>query len=236
MWQNKKVSVVFPAYNEEENIKNAISNFLETGIVDELIVVDNNSTDRTSQFAVKAGVTRVVKEKKQGYGFALRCGMGKATGNYVILAEPDGTFDSRDIIKLLKKAKNFDLVLGSRTNSKFIRKGANMGPLLKNGNIVMAKLLQILFRTPSLTDCGCTLRLVNKNLLKKILPQMTVGGGHFLPEMVILSHLNGAKITEIPVIYRPRVGSSKITGSLRRTISVGLTMFALILSYRFKNI
>lgn len=233
MWQNKKVSVVFPAYNEEENISAAISDFLATGIIDELIVVDNNCTDKTAEIAKLQGV-KVVRETKQGYGFALRRGMREATGDLVILTEPDGTFEGKDIKKLLANSYNFDLVLGTRTNKKFIRKGANMGFLLRWGNILMAKILQILFRTGSLSDCGCTLRLVKRELLSKILPQMTVGGAHFLPEMVILAQKAGAKIKEVPVSYGSRIGTSKITGSLTKAVRVGLSMFFLILRYRFR--
>ena len=109
------MSVVFPAYNEEKNIDAAISDFLKTGVVDELIVVDNNSTDRTAAIAKQKGA-KVVKEEKQGYGFALRAGIKVATGDLVILAEPDGTFEGKDILRLLPYSKNFDLVLGTRTN------------------------------------------------------------------------------------------------------------------------
>lgn len=233
MWQNKSVSVVFPAYNEEENIGAAIEDFFETGVVDELIVVDNNSTDRTASIAKKQGA-KVVKEKKQGYGFALQAGMKAAKSQLVILAEPDGTFVGKDILKLLLHSKNFDLVLGTRTNKKFIKKAANMGFFLRWGNILLAKFLQTLFQTPSISDCGCTLRLIRRQILKKILPKFTVGGGHFLPEMIILANQNGAKIIEVPVNYRPRIGTSKITGNLAKAVKVGLAMFFLILKYRSK--
>lgn len=232
MWQQKQVSVIFPAYNEEENIGSATSDFLSMGLVDELIVVDNNCTDKTAEVA-KLGGAKVVKETRQGYGFALARGMKEATGSFVILAEPDGTFEGKDIKKLLANSDKFDLVLGTRTKKKFIKKGANMGFLLRWGNILMAKLLQILFFTSDLTDCGCTLRLIKNELLKKILPKMTVGGSHFLPEMVILAIKEGARIKEIPVNYGPRIGTSKITGSFRRAVKVGLAMFLLILKYRF---
>ena len=227
------MSVVFPAYNEEKNIDAAISDFLKTGVVDELIVVDNNSTDRTAAIAKQKGA-KVVKEEKQGYGFALRAGIKVATGDLVILAEPDGTFEGKDILRLLPYSKNFDLVLGTRTNKKFIKRGANMGFLLRWGNILMAKLLQTLFAIPKITDCGCTLRLIRKRLLKKIIPKFTVGGAHFLPEMIILANQNSASIVEIPVNYRPRIGTSKITGNLAKATKVGLAMFFLILEYRLQ--
>lgn len=233
MWQAKSVSVVFPAYNEEENIGKAVSDFKKIGAIDEVIVVDNNSTDKTAQRA-KAKGSRVVEEKKQGYGFALRKGMEEAKGDLVILAEPDGTFASRDTLKLLREIDNFDLVLGTRTNAKYIKKGANMGLLLRFGNVLMAKIMQVLFGTSSLSDCGCTLRVIKRGLLRKILPKMTVGGSHFLPEMVILTSYESGRIKEIPVSYGSRIGQSKITGSLPKALNVGLRMFLLMLKYRFQ--
>lgn len=233
MWQNKSISVVFPAYNEEENIDKAVSDFKKLSVIDELIVVDNNSTDKTAQIAKTKGA-KVIYEKKQGYGYALRRGMKEAKGDFVVLAEPDGTFNAKDTLKLLRHIGKFDLVLGTRTNIRYIKKGANMGFLLRFGNILMAKVMQILFWTNSLSDCGCTLRVIKKDLLQKMLPKMTVGGSHFLPETVILTSYVGGRIKEIPVRYGARVGTSKITGSLPKAVRVGLSMFLLMLKYRFQ--
>jgi glycosyltransferase involved in cell wall biosynthesis len=98
MWNGKSVSVVFPAYNEEENIAVAVKDFLGVGVVDEVIVVDNNSYDQTAERAREAG-GRVISEATQGYGAALTRGLAEAKGELIILAEPDGTLTSRDIIK-----------------------------------------------------------------------------------------------------------------------------------------
>src|SRR3954453_19642591 len=96
----KTVSVVFPAYNEEQNIRPAIDDFLIRDVVDEIVVVDNNSRDRTAAEAA-ATPARVITETRQGYGFALRRGLAEASGDIIILAEPDGTFIGRDVLKLL---------------------------------------------------------------------------------------------------------------------------------------
>jgi glycosyltransferase involved in cell wall biosynthesis len=94
-----RVSVLFfPAYNEEENIAVAVKDFLGVGVVDEVIVVDNNSYDQTAERAREAG-GRVISEATQGYGAALTRGLAEAKGELIILAEPDGTLTSRDIIK-----------------------------------------------------------------------------------------------------------------------------------------
>ncbi len=231
MWQGHRVSVVFPAYNEEAGIAAAVEDFASLDVIDEVLVVDNNSRDQTAERAQAAGA-RVVSEARQGYGNALRRGMAEAQGEYVVLAEPDGTFMAKDVLKLLAYADDFDLVLGTRTTRELIWHGANMGWQLRWGNWVVAKLLQVLFGGPSLSDCGCTLRLVRRSAAERMLPRFTVGGSHFLPEMVCLALLEGQRLVEVPVNYRVRVGESKITGSMQTALRVGGRMVGLILRYR----
>jgi glycosyltransferase involved in cell wall biosynthesis len=232
MWNGKRVSVIFPAYNERENIVNAIMDFYATGVVDEIIVVDNNSTDGTAE-EVQKTPARLVKETRQGFGYALMRGLREATGDYIIMAEPDGTFVGKDVFKLLAYADDFDMVCGTRTTKELIWAGANMGLFLRWGNLFVAKLLEILYNGPSFSDCGCTMRLIRREALYKFIDRLTVGGSHFLPEMVILALKAGLKIIEIPVNYRPRVGVSKITGSFKGTLKTGLRMIGLILRYKF---
>jgi hypothetical protein len=158
--------------------------------------------------------------------------MAEALGDYVVLAEPDGTFMGKDVLKLLPFADDFDLVLGTRTTRELIWHGANMGWQLRWGNWFVAKVLQVLYGGPSLSDCGCTLRLVRRSAVSSLLPRLTVGGSHFLPEMVCLALLRGHPGVEVPVNYRRRVGESKITGSVKTTISVAARMIGVILRYR----
>ncbi|MBL7196695.1 MAG: glycosyltransferase family 2 protein [Candidatus Omnitrophica bacterium] len=235
MWRQKTISVVLPAYNEGENIVEVIEQFLAMGSVDELVVVDNNSFDNTA-IQVQSTGAKLVFEKRQGFGYALRRGLKQARGDYIIISEPDGTFMPSDIIKLLNYADEFDMVLGSRTRLDYVWEGANMGRFLRLGNIIVAKLCQFLYNTPPLSDCGCTMRLIKREALEKIIDKFRVGGSHFLPEMVILSKRYGLSFIEIPVNYKKRVGVSKITGSLRGILKTGLNMLWLILNYRLKTI
>ena len=158
---------MLPAYNEEQHIRTAVDEFFLPGIVDEVLVVDNNSRDRTVEEA-SATSARLVTESAQGYGFALRRGMREATGDLLILAEPDGTFVGGDILKLLAYADDFDMVCGTRTTRELIWQQANMGWFLRVGNWAVAKMIQVLHSGPSLTDCGCTLRLIHRSALKRI--------------------------------------------------------------------
>src|SRR2546430_8493873 len=227
MWNGKSVSIVLPAYNEEKYIRPAVEDFFLDGVVDEVIVVDNNSRDRTAAEA-SATRARVVRETAQGYGHALRRGLRVATGDLVIMAEPDGTFVGRDVLKLLAYADDFEMVCGTRTTRELIWQQANMGWFLRWGNWFVAKLTQVLYDGPSLTDCGCTLRLTHKTAIARIQDDLTVGGSHFLPEMVIVALKHGVRLIEVPTNYRGRVGDSKITGTFGGAVTTGLRMIGII--------
>lgn len=232
MHQRQTVSVVFPAYNEEGNIVQAVEDFFSTGVVDEIIVVDNNSKDRTAELVRSKTKATLVSETRQGYGSALIRGLKEAKGDLVILAEPDGTFVGRDVFKLLAYGQDFDLVMGTRTSRQLIWSGANMDWFLRFGNIAVAKLIELLFNTPQLTDCGCTLRLVRRDKLQLFVDRLQVVQSHFLPEMVIRARKAGLSMIEIPINYRSRVGESKITGSFKGAFKTGIRMIGLILKTR----
>ena len=233
MFQKKKVSVIFPAYNEEKNIRKAVSDFFSTGVVDEIVVVDNNSSDATFTIASKTKA-HVVQEKKQGYGWALRRGLAEASGDLLIMAEPDGTFVGKDIFKLLAYADEFDVIFGTRTSRSLIWKGAKMGWFLRMGNVFVAKVLEYLHNGPCLTDVGCTMKLIHRDVLPKIQPFFTVGGSHFSPEFMILClHDSSIRCLEIPVNYFERIGESKITSNFWKSFKLGLSMLWIVVGYRF---
>jgi glycosyltransferase involved in cell wall biosynthesis len=234
MWNNKTVSVVFPAYNEEKNIARAVSEFKaivgydQKPLITEIVVVDNNSKDQTAKLAKEAGAT-VVTENKQGYGNALQRGLKEAKGELVVLAEPDGTFIAKDIFKLLVYSEEFEMVCGTRTTREMIWEEANMGWFLRKGNWIVAKFMEVLYDTPSISDCGCTFRLIQNQALKKISADLHVGASHFLPNMVIAARMNDLTMIEVPLNYRGRVGESKITGSIKGMWKTGLAMIRLII-------
>lgn len=232
MYKNKKVSVIFPAYNEEKNIVSAVQDFFDTGVVDEIIVVDNNSSDRTAEKTLTTKAT-LVKETQQGYGYALQRGLREAKGDLIIMAEPDGTFIGKDIFKLLAYSDDFKIVLGTRTAKELIWHGANMNFALRFGNILLAKIMEFLYSGPCLTDCGCTLRLLHKDSLRQIIDNFSVGKSHFLPEIVILALKKRIPIIEVPVNYRNRVGESKITGKFKGAFITALNMMGIIIRYKF---
>lgn len=174
-------------------------------------------------------------EPVQGYGAAIRRGFREVTGEYIIVSEPDDTFRGRDVLKLLSYADDFDVVYGSRTVKELIWKGANMGLFLKWGNYSVAKLMEVLFNTTSLTDVGCTMRCVRRGALNQLEPFFTVDGSFFGPEMMVLSILKGMRVIQIPVNYTKRAGSSSVTGNKVVAFFLGLRMIRLILSRRVRS-
>lgn len=234
MYKNKRISLILPAYNEEESIISVINGFSEIGIIDEIIVVDNNSKDQTVKLAKTTKKAKVVKEIKQGYGHALQKGMKVATGDILILCDTDNTYMPKDIFKLLKYSHKYDLVFSTRTNKKFHLKGGNMRGMRRWANIFVGKIIQIFFNGPSMTDPGATFRLINKKVFESLKDKFTVGSVHFQPELTILAIINGFTLKEVAVRYGARTGKSKISGSLKGGIKTAKKMVEIIFSYRLK--
>lgn len=235
MWKNKKVSVILPTYNEKDSIKSVIESFFNTNYVDEVIVVNNNAIQGTYEEVKNTSAIHLV-ENRQGYGYALWHGFDRATGDLIIISEPDGTFEPKDIAKLLVYSENFDTVWGTRTNIALIGKDANMGMFLRIGNVFVAKIVQNLFNTSRLTDVGCTFKLFKKEVIHKIRPKFRVGSQHFGPELMLLTILNGYSIVEIPVNYYKRVGVSSVTGNKVKAFVLGLKMMYLVFKFYVRNI
>lgn len=231
MWHGKKVSVIFPTFNEKDSIRWAIEDFLASGHVDEVVVVNNNAAEGTDE-EVRQTPARLVHEAAQGYGHALWRGMDEATGDLLILAEPDGTFSGGDVVKLLAYSDDMPVVFGTRTATEFVWEGANMGLFLKWGNYAVGKLMEFLFNTTFLSDVGCTMKLLHRHVYQTVRPQFTVGGSAFGPQLMMLCILNGYPFVEIPVNYRKRVGESSVTGSKLKAFRLGCEMILMILRYR----
>jgi|SRR5581483_7544203 len=234
MYRGKTVSIIFPVYNEEQNIRPAIEEFLAEPFVDEVIAVDNNSKDRSAE-EIKKTKARYVHETAQGYGAALQRGMREAHGDLIVTVEPDGTFMAADLEKLLIYSENFDVVFGTRTSRALIWSGANMRFGIRLGNWAVAKFLEYLFNGPSLTDVGCTYKLLHRRAYEKIRDELTVNRSHFSPELMLrVLHNGNLKAVEIPVHYRERIGESKITGKTGKAIKLGIRMILFIARERLK--
>ncbi len=239
MYKNKKISVVFPVYNERENIRAAIEEFFQEPSVDEIIAVDNNSKDGSDE-EIKKTRAVYIKETKQGYGAALQAGLRAATGDVLITVEPDGTFRASDIERLLIYSRDYEVVLGTRTSRNPVwsgkNSGANMDFALRMGNWAVAKLLEYLFNGPSFTDVGCTYKLIHRHAYEKIKDSFTVPGNWFSPEYMIRVLQHSLSVVEIPINYGARIGTSKITGKRSSAIKLGFRMIFFILTERARSL
>ena len=234
MYQHKTVTVVLPTYNEADSIRRVIQEFEKLDVVDEVLVINNNAARGTSE-EVSFTSAREIFEPKQGYGAAIRRGLTEAQADLICICEPDGTFDPEDLLKLLAFTRECEFVVGSRTVSAFIWNGANMGLLLRWGNWVVAKLIEVLYNTAYLSDVGCTFRVVSSRCVNDIEPYFTRDGSSFGLEMLMLSLIRRDSVVQIPVNYRARVGTSSVTGDLRKTLQLGAEMISMVLRMRVRK-
>jgi glycosyltransferase involved in cell wall biosynthesis len=231
MWEGQTVGVILPTYREKSSIRDVIAAFEALGVVDEIVVVNNNAEPGTSD-EVATTSAREVFEHNQGYGAAIRRGIAECVTDLVCVCEPDGTFEPADLWKLLAYARDFEFVYGSRTVPEFIWSGANMGTFLRWGNWAVAKMIEMLFNTSSLSDVGCTLRVARGEALRGLQQHFTVEDGAFGPEMMLLSIIGGWRMVQVPVNYRARRGLHGTTDSFETALQIGLQMIVLVTRYR----
>jgi dTDP-glucose pyrophosphorylase len=228
-----KVSVVIPAYNEEESIAHVVKDFVDK--VDEVFVVDNSSADRTRQVAEKA-LARVETVKLKGYGDTIRYGLDHAKGDILVVVEADHSFRAKDLGKFLEYLKDSDMVIGTRTTRQMIEQGANMKGLLRWGNVFVGKLVEALWwgQEPRFTDVGCTYRAIWKDTYLKIRDNLKGVGPEFSPEMMIEVLRARKRIIEIPISYYKRAtGVSKHSQNYFKVSKTALKMLKLIFRKRF---
>lgn len=212
MFEGKTVSVAIATYREKKSIKNVIDDFFKTGFVDEVVVVNNNAEAGTDE-EVKKTKAKIFYEPRQGYGYAFQMAMMKATGDYVVVCEPDGTFKAQDLERFLIYARDFDAVIGTRTSQIGSLSGAGMGIGRKYANVIEAKTIEILFNSVALTDVGCAYKLFTRKALKRIAPLWrNKKSALFNTELILLTVSQGLKFVEIPITYNKRIGSSSIVG------------------------
>jgi glycosyltransferase involved in cell wall biosynthesis len=235
MHEREHVTVIIPAYNEEATIAGVVSDFRARAEVDEVLVVDNNCKDRTAELAAAAGA-RVVSEARPGYGSALRGGMAAAREGILVLAEADGSFRALDLPKFLAYLEPDTLVMGTRTTSQMVDQAANMRSLLRWGNVIVGKFVELLWylsMEPRLTDVGCTYRALHKSTWARIQPGVRETGPAFSPEMMCEALRQRIRVIEIPVHYYARMGGeSKHSANYRKISLTALRMLRAILRKR----
>jgi len=220
--ENMKISVIVPTLNEEKAIRKVLSD-MPLGSFNEIIVVDS-STDGTAKIAESLGA-KVVFEWRKGYGRALQSGVEKALGDIVVYVDGDYTYDPRDIPHILEPiiSDKCDVVLGNRLNSKMQHGAMNL--LNRVGNAVISLIFSLVF-LKRVIDTQCGLRAIRKRFLDGLsyrnyeMPYAT--------EQLIKLVKKGARINNISVTYRPRIGTTKLCAW-----SDGFKILKVILRERF---
>jgi glycosyltransferase involved in cell wall biosynthesis len=229
---NCVVKVIIPAYNEEASIRNVIYDI--PSLVDEIIVVNNNSTDATVQNAQQAGAT-VLSEPKPGYGNACLKGIDyikqqKTAPDIVVFLDGDYSDYPEELIKIIAPLieDDIDFVIGSRVE-KFREKGA-MQPQQIFGNWLATFLMRIFFNS-KFTDLGPFRAIKYDTLLSLEMEDQTYG---WTVEMQLKILKQNYTYEEIPVKYRNRIGVSKVSGTLKGSIFAGIKILTWIFKYSFK--
>ncbi len=228
--KKRTVTVVLTAYNDEESIAEVVSDFKSHPNVDRVIVVSNNSNDKTLERAKNAGAI-TFNEEKIGYGQCVyRClteALKFEDAELIVLCEGDLTFRSFDIEKLLAYIPHADIAIGTRTSERLRQYSTQLSTFMLYGNIFVAKILEVKhFGRCTLTDVGTTFKLCRRESLKKLLPLVNPNinlefNAHFMDFAID----NNIILVECPITFHPRVGVSK-GGNINnwRGFIVGLMM------------
>jgi Glycosyl transferase family 2 len=210
MADRPEISVVVPCLNEEHAVGGVVdaawAGIRETGRPGEVIVVDNASEDRSAEVAAEHGAT-VVREDRRGYGSAYLKGLGTARGEYVVMADADGTYPVGELAAFVERLDaGDDLVIGSRFNGN-IHRGAMPWANRYLGNPVLTGMLNVLFGV-KVSDAHCGMRAIRRTALPALDLHST--GMELASEMVFKAYRRGLRVSEVPIDYFPRTGDSKL--------------------------
>lgn len=230
MIERPKIVVIIPAYNEENSIAKVIAD-IPAGLVNEVIVINNNSNDDTEVNARNAGAT-VLREKRPGYGYACLKGIEyirqlQPSPDIVVFIDADYSDHPEEMPSLVQPiiAEGVDMVIGSRALGK--KESGSMTVQQVVGNWLATRLLKVIYGI-RYTDLG-PFRAIRYDKLLEINMQDTTYG--WTVEMQLKAAKLKMKTTEVPVSYRKRIGFSKISGTVKGTILAGYKIITTIFKY-----
>ncbi|MGD8491920.1 MAG: glycosyltransferase family 2 protein, partial [Anaerolineae bacterium] len=208
------LSIVIPAYNEEDGIAHIIERVLGTrpalgqaGVDLELIVVDDGSRDRTAEIAAHYQGVRLVRHRSNhGYGAALKTGFAQARGNWLGFLDADGTYPPEHFPVLIgaAQAQQADLVIGSRMSGS----ESDMPFNRRVGNLFFAALVSLIGNR-RISDSSSGMRIIRRDVLARLYP--LPDGLNFTPVMSTRAIHESLNMIEVPIPYAERVGRSKLT-------------------------
>jgi glycosyltransferase involved in cell wall biosynthesis len=225
----KDTVIIIPAFNEDQSIGLVLGD-IPRDRIQEIIVVDNASTDTTSKISIENGAI-IVREEKRGYGRACLRGI-EAVKKYnptnVIFIDADYSDNPKEIPLFLNELdKGADLVIGSRTLGK-VEKGSLL-PQAIFGNWLATNLLHLFYKGKKFSDLG-PFRGVRWDKLKLINMQDQDFG--WTVEMQLKALIHNFNCKEVSVSYKKRIGVSKITGTLRGTFLAGYKILFIIFKFK----
>ena len=225
-----RVSVIIPTHNEAQAIGRVLAD-LPSHLVTEVIVVDSNSTDGTADLARRMGA-QVIQEYRRGYGRACLTGLAN-TENPDVIVFLDGDYSDRPselpIILAPIIEGRADITLGSRFGGKSSRSALPWHQSL--GNRLAAALIRLLYGV-KVSDLG-PFRAGRADVLRTLaLEEATYG---WAVEMILKGAIAGFRIVEVPVSYYPRIGKSKIGGTVKGTIGAAWFILSRIMGYYFRR-
>ncbi len=205
-----EISVVMPCLNEAGSIVKCIAwakeGIAATGLSGEIVVSDNGSTDGSPELASAAGA-RVVHEPRRGYGNAYRRGFDAATGRIIVMGDSDGTYDFRLLAQLVEPiSRGYDYVLGSRFTGE-IQPGAMPWLHRYVGNPVLTRLLNLFYGYDT-SDAHSGMRAFTREAYQRM--ALSSEGMELASEIVIKAARTNLEVTEVPIVYHRRDGTSKL--------------------------
>jgi len=231
MNKSPKIVVIIPAYNEENSIAKVVHD-IPAGLVNEVIVVNNNSNDATDINARNAGAT-ILHEERPGYGYACLKGIEYAKQlqplpDIVVFIDADYSDHPEEMHLLVQPIlkEGMDMVIGSRALGK--KETGSMTIPQVFGNWLATRLLKTFYKV-SYTDLG-PFRAIRFDMLMEIKMQDTTYG--WTVEMQVKAAKLKMKTVEVPVSYRKRIGISKISGTVKGTVLAGYKIITTIFKYR----
>ena len=229
---NHLIKVIIPAYNEQDSIAHVINDIPK--IVDEVIVISNNSTDKTELNAKNAGAT-VLTETKKGYGYACLKGLDyiskqKTKPDIIVFLDGDYSDYPEQLTEIVDPIinKDIDFVLGARVEK--LRESGSMTPQQVFGNWLATFLMKLFFGA-KFSDLGPFRAIKYDKLLALEMEDKTYG---WTVEMQLKVLKQKMTYKEIPVKYRNRIGVSKVSGTVKGTIFAGIKILSWIFKYSFK--